>query len=215
MHSILPDRLIQSGPTCDSWAEGPSGVVCNAMMPASPTYPVTIIDEPLTAATQKSSYTDTVYAAGGTPANYKFSLSEGSLPKGLKLDKTTGTISGTPKSPGTSSFTVEVVDGSESSTQAESIFVAPDVPLTVKTAKLSAAKVNVAYSKTLTATGGTAPYTWAVSAGALPSGLTLATGGQLTGVPTATGSSTFTVEATDSTPTPETATQTFTVTVKS
>ena len=184
-------------------------------MPASPTYPVTIIDEPLTAATQESTYSDTVYAAGRHPGELQVFLSQGSLPKGLKLDKTTGTITGTPKSPGTSSFTVEVVDGSENATQAETIYVAPGSPLTVKTTKLSAAKVNVSYSKALTATGRTAPYTWAVSAGALPSGLSLATGGQLTGVPTATGSSTFTVEATDSTPTPETATRTFTVTVKS
>jgi hypothetical protein len=214
LHSILPDRLVQSGPTCDSWTNGPSGVVCNATMPASPTYPVSIIDEPLTAATQGSSYSDSVYAAGGTPASYKFSLSQGSLPKGLKLNKT-GAISGTPKSPGTSSFTVKVVDGTESTTQAESIYVAPDVPLSVKTAKLAAAKLGVSYSKTLAATGGTAPYSWTVSAGSPPPGLSFGTGGQLTGLPTATGSYTFTAEATDSTPTPETATRAFTVTVKS
>jgi hypothetical protein len=215
LHSILPDRLIQSGPTCDSWMEGPSGVVCNATMPASPTYPVSIIDEPLTAATQGSSYSDTVYAAGGTPADYKFSLTQGSLPKGLKLNKKNGTISGTPKSPGSSSFTVTVTDGSATATQAESLYVAPDVRLTVKTTKLSNAKVNVSYSKTLDATGGTAPYTWAVSAGSPPSGITLGPGGQLTGTPAATGTFTFTVTVTDSTPTPETATRSFTVLVKS
>ncbi len=216
MHSILPDRLVQSGPTCDSWANGPSGVVCNATMPASPTYPVSLIDEPLTAATQGSSYSDTVYAGGGTsPASYKFSLSQGKLPKGLKLDKTTGAITGTPTGAGTTAFTLKVVDGSESATQAESLTVAPDVPLTVKTTKLATAKLNVAYSKTLAATGGTAPYTWAVSAGSPPTGVTLGTGGQLTGVPTATGSFTFTAEATDSTATPETAKRSFTVIVKS
>ncbi len=33
MHSILADRLVQSGPTCDSWAQGTTGVVCTATMP--------------------------------------------------------------------------------------------------------------------------------------------------------------------------------------
>jgi len=215
LHSILPDRLVQSGPTCDSWAQGPSGVVCNATMPAAPTYPVSVIDEPLTAATQNSSYSDAVYAAGGTPASYKFSVSQGSLPKGLKLNKTTGTISGTPKAPGTSSFTVKVIDGSQTASQAESITVAPNTPVTVKTTKLAAAKVNRSYSKSLAASGGTPPYTWAVSAGSPPPGLTLGTGGQLSGTPTATGSYTFTVKVTDSTATPKAATRAFTVTVKS
>jgi Putative Ig domain len=214
LHSILPDRLIQTGPTCDSWAEGPSGVVCNATMPAPATYPVSLIDEPLTGATQGSSYSDTVYAGGGTsPASYKFSLS-GKLPKGLKLSKT-GTIAGTPTVAGTTAFTVKVVDGTETATQAESLTVAPDVPLSVKTTKLANAKLNVSYSKPVAATGGTAPYTWTVSAGSPPTGLTLGTGGQLTGIPTATGSFTFTVKATDSTATPETATRSLTVVVKS
>jgi hypothetical protein len=213
LHSILPDRLVQSGPTCDSWAEGPTGVVCNATITPS-TYPVSIIDETLTGATQGTSYSDTVYAAGGTPADYKFSLSRGGkLPKGLKLNKT-GTISGTPTKAGTSSFTVQVKDSGVTAIQAESITVAPDVPLSVTTTALPAAKENHSYSKALAATGGTSPYTWAISAGSPPSGISLTTGGQLTGVPTATGTFTFTVTATDSTAVPETATKSLTLVVK-
>jgi hypothetical protein len=57
---------------------------------------------------------------------------------------------------------------------------------------------GAAYSQTITATGGAGVlYTFAVTAGALPAGLTLAAGGALTGTPTALGSSTFTVTATD------------------
>ena len=56
---------------------------------------------------------------------------------------------------------------------------------------------QTAYSQTLTASGGTAPYTFAVTAGALPSGLTLASNGALTGTPTADGAYTFSVTATD------------------
>ena len=50
-----------------------------------------------------------------------------------------------------------MVDGSESATQAESLTVAPDVPLTVKTTKLATAKLNVSYSKTLATREGPPP----------------------------------------------------------
>ena len=50
--------------------------------------------------------------------------------------------------------------------------------------------VSAAYSYTLAATGGTAPYTWAVSSGALPAGLSLATTGVVSGTPTTAGTNT-------------------------
>jgi hypothetical protein len=59
------------------------------------------------------------------------------------------------------------------------------------------ATIGVAYSQTISAGGGTAPYTFGVTSGALPGGLNLSTSGALSGTPTATGSFTFTVTATD------------------
>ncbi len=47
------------------------------------------------------------------------------------------------------------------------------------------------------ASGGTAPYTFAVSAGTLPAGIALSDGGRLGGTPTTPGLSTFTVRGTD------------------
>ena len=59
-------------------------------------------------------------------------------------------------------------------------------------------EVNVAYSDQLTVTGGTSPYTWSVSTGTLPPGLTLgASTGLLSGTPTTAGSYSFTVKVTD------------------
>ena len=69
--------------------------------------------------------------------------------------------------------------------------------ITVNPATLSSGTVGVAYNQTLTATGGTATYSFAVTAGALPNGLTLATGGVLSGNPTALGTANFAVTATD------------------
>lgn len=58
--------------------------------------------------------------------------------------------------------------------------------------------IGVAYSQALTASGGTPPYTFALMSGALPSGLSLSTGGVISGPPSAIGTSTFTVGITDS-----------------
>jgi len=56
---------------------------------------------------------------------------------------------------------------------------------------------DVVYSETLAVSGGLAPYTWTVSTGTLPAGLTLSSAGVISGTPTTAGSSTFTVEAED------------------
>jgi hypothetical protein len=66
------------------------------------------------------------------------------------------------------------------------------------TSPLPAATENESYAATFAATGGTPPYSWTVSSGSLPSGLSLATNGALTGTPTVSGAFTFTIEVTDS-----------------
>ena len=69
----------------------------------------------------------------------------------------------------------------------------------ISTSTLPAGQVGTAYSQTLAATDGTAPYTWAITVGALPAGLTLnAATGVISGTPTATGTSSFVVMLSDS-----------------
>jgi len=71
-------------------------------------------------------------------------------------------------------------------------------PLEITTQlSLPPAKIGTAYSTTLAAIGGTAPYTWSVSAGAPPSGLALSSAGVLSGTPTAAGPVSFTAKVTD------------------
>ncbi len=66
------------------------------------------------------------------------------------------------------------------------------------TTTLPAGSVNTPYSASLSATGGTSPYTWSVVSGSLPSGLNLgSTSGVISGIPTGAGSSTFTVQVVD------------------
>ena len=73
-----------------------------------------------------------------------------------------------------------------------------DAPaLTVTPPVLPSAITAQAYSQNFSTTGGVAPYRYAVTAGALPTGLTLSTAGVLSGTPTQGGAFTFTVSATD------------------
>src|SRR5262249_28755576 len=70
-------------------------------------------------------------------------------------------------------------------------------PLTITTTTLPAATVGAAYTTTLTATGGTPPYSWSIASGTLPAGLTLAAStGVISGTPTTAGASSFTVQVT-------------------
>ncbi len=68
----------------------------------------------------------------------------------------------------------------------------------VNPATLPSGTVGVAYNQTITASGGIAPYSFAVTSGSLPSGLSLDTSGVLSGTPDTAGFSNFTVTATDS-----------------
>ncbi|WP_167856919.1 Ig-like domain-containing protein [Hymenobacter aquaticus] len=79
-------------------------------------------------------------------------------------------------------------------------FQAPTIA--VNPATLPSGTQGTGYSQTLTASGGTAPYSFAVTAGALPTGLTLTTGGTLAGTPIVNGTFNFTVTATDNSAAP-------------
>ena len=75
-----------------------------------------------------------------------------------------------------------------------SVAASPAIASTV----LGGGEVGVSYDATPITSGGTAPYLWSVTGGTLPDGLSinLATG-ELTGIPTTAGTSTFTLVATD------------------
>ena len=91
--------------------------------------------------------------------------------------------------------TISAASGSVSGNTTLTVNAAPP---TIATASLSTGTLNVAYSATLTASGGTPPYTWSIS-GALPVGLTLNSGtGVISGTPTAAGTASFTVQVSDS-----------------
>jgi hypothetical protein len=121
------------------------------------------------------------------------------LPLGLSLNASTGEISGTPSATGTTNFTIEATDAaSATDTQALSITVGATGTLAITTTSLPNGQVGSSYSQFLAATGGVTPYTWAVTVGSLPAGLSLnASTGEIFGTPSAAGPTSFTVMVTD------------------
>ncbi len=69
--------------------------------------------------------------------------------------------------------------------------------LKINTASLPNGTVGTAYSASLSASGGTTPYSWTLTSGQLPAGLSLASAGAISGTPAAAGTTTFTITATD------------------
>jgi hypothetical protein len=68
---------------------------------------------------------------------------------------------------------------------------------TINTSSIPNWTINQPYSQTITATGGTGPYTYSPVSGSLAPGMVLNPNGTITGTPTATGTFTFTAEVTD------------------
>ncbi|MGH3581994.1 MAG: beta strand repeat-containing protein, partial [Mycobacterium sp.] len=159
---------------------------------------ITVNPASLPAATVGVAYNQTISASGGN-GSFTYSVSAGTLPAGLSLNASSGVISGTPTTAGASSFTIRATDGT-GAFGARVYSVTTAAALTVNPASLPGGTVGTAYSRTITATGGTAPYTFAVSAGTLPAGLTLNAGtGVIAGTPTSAATSSFTIRATSST----------------
>jgi hypothetical protein len=155
---------------------------------------------PALTATYNTAYTQAFTASDGV-GPYTYAVTAGALPAGLSLAG--GTVSGTPTTSGSFPFTITATDTGSSGTgspftvaRAYTLTIAAPT-IVVTPATLPAAAAASAYSETLAASGGVAPYAFSVTAGALPGGLTLSTAGVLAGTPTASGSFNFTVRAAD------------------
>ena len=168
------------------------------------------ISAPLPPGVVGAPYNATVTATGGTPP-YTFTATN--LPAGLSISAA-GVITGTPTAAGSSTPTITVTDTTPgthlTATATPTIVISP--ALAINPITLPTGVVGSAYSATVTATGGNAPYTF--TATGLPAGLSITSGGQITGTPTAAGPATIVVTATDSTsPTKLTATASLPITI--
>jgi hypothetical protein len=155
------------------------------------------------------------YSYGGRPP-FAWSISSGSLPAGLSLNATEGTIVGSPSQLGDYGFSLHVRDSTNPPQTA-------DLPITIKVTppilSMSYSLPNripkgAPFSGFVAAQGGTPPYTWQLQTGSLPTGLQLnSSTGEVSGTPTALGGFPFTAKVTDSGSPQQTASQAFNVDV--
>ena len=161
---------------------------------------VTLPATSLPAGTAGQAYSGALNPATGGIPPYTYAVTAGALPAGITLNGSSGALTGTPGSVGSFAFSVTATDSTSGTpsqgTRGYTLNIAAP-PIVVAPSTLPAATRGTAYSQTLSASGGTAPYTYALASGALPAGLTLASNGTLSGTATVEGSFNFTVTATD------------------
>ncbi|WP_312317284.1 IPT/TIG domain-containing protein [Stenotrophomonas sp.] len=164
---------------------------------SSPT--VALTQATLAEASTSATYSQTLQATGGLQP-YTYAVTAGALPAGLAL-QTDGTLSGRATVAGTFAFTVTVTDSSTGdgpftgSRNYSLVIASPSVVLDVPA--LPDADGAQSYTQQLTASGGTAPYRFALRAGRLPTGLELSESGAVSGEPTEAGTFDFEVQVTD------------------
>lgn len=158
-------------------------------------------------------WSTTFVPSGGVPP-YAFSL-DGGLP-GFTLDVGGTLATAAAPTPGVFPFSVTVRDDAvpRASVTRDGVLEVRPLLRVASRGPLIQARQGQAYSLGLVATGGQAPYTWALDGGALPPGVELAGDGTLSGTPSATGTFTFTARTTDAATPPQVAVRSLSLQVK-
>ncbi|MCB9072025.1 MAG: VCBS repeat-containing protein [Bdellovibrionaceae bacterium] len=141
---------------------------------------VSIVNTSLTAAQVNVSYLENISATGGTPP---YSYSASGLPSGYSINSTTGAITGISSSSSSSSVDITVTD-SAGLTASETYTFYVNTSPAISTTSLITAGLHRSHVDTLIATGGVSPYTFSLQSGTLPTGLSLASDGTISGTTT-------------------------------
>ena len=131
---------------------------------------------------------------------------------GFNSNAISGSMNVTPNAAGAITYTMKCTNAAGNATENATLTV--NALPSVSTNSLPSGQVGVAYSTALAVTGGTAPYSWTLTSGMLPSGLSLASNGAITGTPTATASNVaLTFKVTDSANPAQSSTATLSLTI--
>jgi photosystem II stability/assembly factor-like uncharacterized protein len=149
----------------------------------------------LPAGTTGAAYSQSLTQTGGV-GPVSFSLDSGTLPGGLTISSS-GLLSGTPAQCGTFNFVVKATDANNCMGTRSFALTVNGPAIAVNPPALPAGTVGAPYNQTITASGGSAPYSFSVISGSLPPGLALSAGGALAGTPSSQGTFNFTVTAAD------------------
>ena len=132
--------------------------------------------------------------------SFTWSVIGGALPTGVTLNTASGGLSGTPTVSGLYTFLIKAADSGNAANFGARQFTLNVTPLVITTSSLPFGNLTVPYSQQFAASGGTGALTWTLVTGTgsyLPPGLTLSSGGLLSGTPTGTGQFSVAVKVTD------------------
>ena len=136
-----------------------------------------------------------------------FAVVGGTPNTGVTWSATAGSIDSSglytaPAASTSTNVTVTAVSNADSSHSASAIVTLEGATTSqspaITTAGLAQGQVGISYQQGLSASGGTQPYAWHILSGSLPTGVSLSSDGQLSGIPTAAGTFNFTASVTDS-----------------
>ena len=176
-------------------AAGCAGTVSNA--PANASAPPSITLQPENQAVMVGdAAVFAVAVAGSTPLHYEWQRNGTTIAGATSSTYTTPAASSSDNNSQFRALVSNTVGTAISKTVTLTVN-APSLPLQVTSSQLPDGTVAAAYSSTLSASGGSAPYVWSVLTGALPAGLTLTTAGTITGTPTTSGVTRFAVQVSD------------------
>lgn len=155
-----------------------------------------------------SAYTLAFTVTGGT-ATRTWSVIDGTLPPGLKMAPSNGAVSGTATTVGDYTFTVHVHDNATPQDIAEKRLTIRIWPMEITPNTVPAAQVGKWYHAALSHYGGKGTITYKIVAGVLPGGITMTSGGAISGTPKVGGMYHFTVQAKDASVPANTATRDY------
>jgi hypothetical protein len=198
-------------PTSDSGSQFTAAVDNSAGTVTSDAAKLTVLDSPaaplqITTNSLPNAEAGIQFQAGLTATGgvqpYHWSIVAGSLPPGLSLSATSGTIVGMASTNGRFDFSVQVSDSSSSSPQTtvKTLILSVVLSLQITSGAFPTGQVGVPFQASISASGGVAPYDWTVTGG-LPPGLTLQTDtdvASISGIPTSAGNFSLGLQAVDS-----------------
>jgi len=181
------------GDTYDNDAFKEWGDTCPAISVLPNVLPNTVINQ----------YYSQTFTGFGGEAPYTFKVTDGSPPNVLTLDPATGVLSGTPTEGGEFTFEITATDSTDAESECTGsreyiLKVCPRITISPESETLPSGTVGVFYSETISADGGTGPYTYELTAGSIPPDLGLTPGSIIiSGTPTQAGTWHFTITAQD------------------
>jgi hypothetical protein len=184
----------------NAFASNPTQLILDISSYFAPVTAVNILNTSVPAGTLNAGYSFQLTAAGGV-APYSWTLTSGNLPPDFMLSSS-GVISGFANNTGSFNFTVQAADSNNPAGTASASFTLvvnqTTAPLAITTTSLPNASVNTPYNTLMMASGGIPPYTWSVSFGSLPAGLSLGSTGLISGSASAPGLAQVFIQVSDS-----------------